>query len=224
VVFQVSATDPTKPGTANDDTNSYTAYLDSHSKKVGFKTSSVNGEAVGMAVEADLDNGTFCITDNGKSPGNRIYLDTGAKSGSPKFQVNIQSGATFLFDNEHCIIKVPKGIIIQSGERVVIDSPLTVLNIAKTGSVIINAGSFALNTVSDAVFAVGGVIGLNAIATKVMGTLVSGATRVAKLAKGSLGGAYQPVTLSDPLEGSVSNANNSSDIDTSNIVTNLPVV
>lgn len=223
VVFEVSATDPTKPGGEKNDTNTYSAYLDSHNKKIGFSSSTANGEAVGMVMEADLTNGTFYLTDNSESPGNRIFLDTGAKSGSPKFQVNIRSGATFLFDNEHCIIKVPKTTLIQSGERIVFDSPLTIFNTSKVGAIIFNCSSFVIDTTKDIILKASGVIGLNSTATKIMGVLTAASVRLSGLFKGPVGSSYTPTTVSDVLDGSVSEANNSPDTDTSTPVTNLPV-
>jgi hypothetical protein len=223
VIFEVGATDPNKPGAEKNDSNTYSAYLDSHNQKVGFKTSKANGEAVGFALEADLAAGTFYITDDSTSPGNRIFLDSGAKSGSPKFQVNISSGTTLLFDNDHCIIKVPKAFVVQSGERIVFDSPLTVFNLNKVGTIIINTSGFVVNATKDIILKASGVIGLNGVATKIMGVLAAGSVRLSGLFKGPVGSEYTPSAVSDPLEGSVSESNNSPDTTTSTPVTSLPV-
>jgi hypothetical protein len=223
VHFEVGATDPTKPGVEKDDTNTYSACLDSHNKVISVKSAKANGEACAFNMTADLAAGTFFVSDDTAGPGNRIYLDTGTKSGSPVFQVNISDGTAIKFQNGNIFVSAPKGVFISSKERIVFDSPLTVMNLSKAGAVIINAANIALNAASGAVITAGGVFGVNAAASKIAGMLATAALRVSSFAHGGVGGAYQPVSVGDPSTGSAVTPSNVSDEDTSNIVSTLPV-
>lgn len=215
IQVEVGATDPTKPGTDKDDNNTYSAYLDSHNKKVGIKTSQANGEAAAFWLEADLEAGHFFISDNSEDPGNRIFLDTGAVSGVPTFQVNLTSGIVLKFEKDNAFIKIPKMLQIDAGERIVMNSPLTVFNISKAGAVIINAASVAINGAKDVVLTAAA-IGLNG-ATKVSGVLAAASARIANAVKGGVSGSYSPATVSRPQDTPVSMPSNSPDTSTSGV-------
>lgn len=211
IVIEVGASDPNKPSTAKDDTNTYSAYLDSHNKKVGLKTSSNNGEVAAFSMEADLAEGTFHITDNGQDPGNRIFMDTGAKSGVPVFQVNTSTGLTLKFEGDNLYIKVPGKCIVDAKERIVFNSPITVFNTDKAGTVIVNAMTIAINAGKDAILTAGSVIGLNAQSVKVGGVLITESLRAARAVKAALGSLYKAATIQRPAETPVVNSNNAAD-------------
>ena len=210
--IEVGASDPTKPGQEKDDTNTYYACIDSDQKKVEFKTSKANGEVAAFAMTADLAAGTFVITDDSESPGNRIFMDTGAKSGTPMIQMNLSTGSTLQFNNNDIFIKLAGKFVVMSGERIVFDAPLVVVNRNKAGVVIINAASLAINTAADLVMTLGGVFGVNTAAAKISGVLVAAAARVGSLAKGAAGSSYTPATISDPISGSSTVPSNSADV------------
>ncbi len=208
---EVSATNPDSPGEENNDTNTYSAYLDSDRKKVGFKTSKKNGEAVGVAAEFDLNNGTFVLTDDSGDTNNRIFMDSGKVSGVPVIQMNLNNGSMIKLEGENLIIKVKGKILISSSERIILDAPILLMNIKKAGAFIVNAASIALNATGDIVQSASGVIGLNSVGTKVSGFLAAGATRLESLTKGSAGSSYSPSEISDPVMGGVSSSSNSPD-------------
>lgn len=215
--FEVAATDPSKPGVAKDDTNTYSAYLDSENKKIGMKTSAANGEVTAFSMEADLAEGTFHLSDNSKDPGNRIFLDTGTKSGTPVFQVNLSSGITLKFEGDNAFMKIPGKFEIDVTERFVINSPIMVFNLEKTGSFIINAMNVAVNTAKDVVITAGGVFGLNTASSKISGLLIAAAVRSANVVKAPAGSNYTPVSIARPQEDPVKDASNTSDTDASGI-------
>lgn len=207
--FEIGAIDPNKPGTEKTDENTYSAYLDSDQKKVGFRTSKANGEAMALKMEADLAAGTFYISDDSDSPGNRIYMDMGTVSGVPTFQINLTSGIVFKFEKDNAFIKIPKKLEIDVGERIVFNSPLTVFNINKAGTFIVNAANVTINGAKDIVLAAAA-IGLNG-ATKVGGVFVAASARIANAIKGSASGEYNGATVSRPQESPVSTPSNSPD-------------
>lgn len=199
-VMEVGATDPTKPGVDKDDTNTYSGYLDSHNKKVGFKTSTVNGEACAFTMEADLAAGTFYISDNGSDPGNRIFLDTGSKSGVPVFQVNLASGAALKFEGDNGFIKIPKKFEISAGERIVMNSPIIAFNLTTVGTFIINAANIAINASKDIMMSASNTVGISAVSTKIAGVLIAATVRAVTVVKGAFGTPYAPVSVARPEE------------------------
>lgn len=209
--MEIGATDPTKPGQTKDDKNTYSTYMDSEKQIIGFKTSAVNGEAMALTCHADLKSGTFILTDDSASPANRIFLDSGKISGTPQLQLNISSGVTIKMNGKDLLIKVPGKFLVQSDERIVFDSPLTVFNIGKKGSFIVNAANVAINTAASMIISAGSVFGVNAAASKIAGFFVAGASRLVSATKGPVGGDYTPVTIGDPLKGSVSTPSNNAD-------------
>jgi hypothetical protein len=211
VQIEVGAIDPKKQGVEKSDDNTYSAYLDSVNKKVGMRTSKANGEAAAFTLEADLAAGTFYISDDSEGVGNRIFLDTGTVSGKPAFQVNLTTGTTLKFDDKDVFLKVPGGFFVDIGERAVINSPLTVINTAKKGTIIVNAMSIVLNSGKDIILTAGGVIGLNSVATKIGGVLVAAAARIANAVKGPAGADYKAASISDPLKSQVKDASNTAD-------------
>jgi len=215
VVFEVAAIDPEKPRSEKDDTNTYSAYLDSHDQKVGFKTSQANGEVTALSMMGDLKEGTFHLSDNTPGVANRIFLDSGAKSGVPVIQLNLSSGAVIKMEGDNIYIKVPKKLFIDVGERFIINSPLTIFNISKVGTVIINASSVAVNAVKSFVVSAA-TIGLNG-ATKVGGVFVAASARIANAVKGSAGSEYTPASVSRPIESPVTEGSNSPDTSMSGI-------
>lgn len=211
VHFEVGASPPDKPGQEKDDSNTYSAYLDSDAKKVGFKTSQANGEVAAFSMEANLEKGTFHLSDNNPNVKNRIFLDTGSVSGVPVIQLNLSSGATIKMQGEDVFIKVPKKLLIDVGDRFVINSPLTIFNLSKTGTVIINAVDVTINAAKSLVTAAAS-IGLNG-ATKVGGVLKASQAKVSNLVKGAVSGEYSGASVSRPEEGPVTNSSNSPDTD-----------
>jgi hypothetical protein len=212
--LEVAAGDPTKPGTTKDDTNTYVAYIDAVAKKIGVKTSQANKEAMAFTMEADLGAGTFYASDKPTDPdkiGNRIFLDTGAVSGTPKFQVNLSVGTTLTLDGENMLISVPKGLLIKAGDRIVFDSPITVLNLSNKGTIFLNAANLAVNAGKDFIVTAGNVIGLNARSTKIGGVLVATAARISAIVHGVFGSNYSPSTIQRPQDTSVKDASNSAD-------------
>lgn len=213
VIVEVGATDPTKPGQAKDDSNTWSAYLDSERKVFGVRTSAVNGEATSMRIHGDMDAGTLLITDSSESPGNRIFLDTGTKSGTPSFHVNLSTGITLKMQGKDLLLKVPGKMLLSSDERIVLDSPLTVFNVEKKGNVIINAAALVLNATGDAIVKAGGVFGITAATSKVTGMFTAAVAKLGSLGKGPVTGEYSGVEISDPVNGDVSIPTNSSDTD-----------
>lgn len=213
VYIEVPATDPSKDTSEEkDETNTYSAYLDSDQKRVGFKTSKKNGEVVAMVMEADLEKGTLIISDDSGGPNNRIFLDTGKVSGTPVIQFNLNNGSMVKMEGEDLIMKVKGRIAIKSEDRIILDAPLVLLNIQKVGSVVINAASVYLNAAADIISSAGGVLGLNAAATKVSGFFAAGAARLESLTKGPSGSEYSGGGVSgDGITGDVSSSTNSSD-------------
>lgn len=209
VQIEVAATDPTKPGTEKTDENTYSVYMDSDRKKVGMKTSQSNGEVTAFSMEADLENGTFHLSDNTKEPNNRIFLDTGAKSGVPVIQLNLSSGAVLKMQGDDVFIKVPKKLFIDVGERFVINSPLTVFNLNTVGVVLINAANVSIKATKSFIVDAA-TIGLNG-ATKVGSVLVAASARINSLVKGSAGSNYTGVTIKRPEETSPVEPSNSPD-------------
>jgi hypothetical protein len=209
--FDIAATDPSKPGVDKDDTNTYSLYMDSQNKKLGGKTSKANGEVAAFSFEFDLAAGTFHITDDSEEPGNRIFLDVGAKTGKPVFQVNLSTGLAMKFEKDDAYFKIPKKLIIDVGDRFILNSPLTIFNLSKKGAVIINASSVAINTARDFIVSASNAIGLSAAATKVGGILVAAGLRTPNAVKGAAGSDYKPVSVNRPEESPVSEANNQAD-------------
>ena len=218
--MEIGASDPSKPGGTKDDTNTYSCVMDSVNKIATFKTSKANGEAVAWNATFDMAKGVFYISDDTKSPGNRIYLDTQ----TPMFQVNLHDGTTLQLNNGNGFIKIPKGFQIDAGERIVFNAPLVVLNVAQVGSVIINCAYFAVNSAKDIILNAANVFGVKAVASKIMGgVLVAAGIRVSTFAKGSVGAAYTASEVADPTVGEASTPSNNPDTDDSNLVVQLPV-
>lgn len=211
--FEIGATDPSKPGVQKDDTNTYSMWMDSDQQTVGFKTAKANGEACALFVVADLKAGTLRISDDSADPGNRIYLDTGTKTGTPIFQVNLTSGAVLKFEKDDAFIKIPKKFLVQAGDRIVIDSPLFIANVAQKGAFIINAANVAINTTKDVVITAAGVLGLNAASTKISGVLVAAVARIGNAIKGPFGSPYKNISVQNPTETPVIPATNTADVD-----------
>jgi hypothetical protein len=209
VSIEISARDPKKPGVEIDDTNTYSAYLDSENKRVGFKTSKANGEVAAFSMEVDLKAGTLYITDDTKEPGNRIFLDTGVESGKSIFQVNLSTGSTFKLEDKDAFIKIPGMLQIDAGDRIVMNSPLTVFNISKKGVIIFNAAHIAFHAVKDFVVACG-IIGLNG-ATKIGGVLAASRAKIGEAVKAPVSGEYKPADIDRPEETPVKVPSNSAD-------------
>lgn len=210
VHFEISATDPTKPGVENDDTNSYTIYADSDEKKIGIKTSKANGEAMAFVMEADLAAGTFYIADQGGNPGNSLFMDTGGASGVPAFQISLSSGVALKFEGENAFLKIPKNFFVSAGDRIVMDSPLMVFNRQKSGTIIFNAATIAFKSASDIVFdAI--VVGLNTTSTKIVGILAAASAKITNLIKAPVNGQYNGASCDRPEETPATTPNNSPD-------------
>lgn len=217
VYVEIGASDPTKPGSIKDDTNTYTAYLDSDEKKLGFKTSQANGEVVAFSMEADLSQGTFHLSDNSDDPKNRIFLDTGTSSGQPAFHINLNSGATLRLEGDNLFIKIPGKMIIDVGDRFILNSPLSIFNLKQTGSIIINAANIAINGAKDFIVKSGNVIGLSSLSTKISGVLNAAAIKSMTIVKGNFGNDYNGVSIRRAEDTTPTNANNNADTDTSGI-------
>lgn len=210
IVHEVSATDPTKPGVPNDDTNSYTIGMDSDKGIIFLKTSKANKEPVAWSIEVNTKTGVLHITDDAQSPGNRIVLDTGATSHAPVFQVNLSTGAALQIEGENAYLKVPKNIQIVSGERIVLDSPLLIFNKSAKGTVIINAATVAV-TATAGFLVKSALVGLDAASTKLTGIIIAAGGRIANLVRGPVGGGYSMPTVSDPNSGPARGGSNSAD-------------
>lgn len=208
LVTEVSASDPSKPPREKDDTNTYTSYMDPVNKKVGFKTSKDNGEVSAIAFDADLAKGTATLSDD---DGNFIMLDTGKVSGAPFLHMALNTGITIKLQDKDLLIKVPGKMLVSSGDRMIFDSPITIFNLEKKGSFIVNAASVAFNAAGDIIHAAGGVLGLNGAAAKVKGMLVAATMRVGDISRGPLGPEYTGPTISQPLESPVRDGNNTPD-------------
>ena len=217
VYLEVAAIDPTKPGATKDDTNTYSAFLDSENQRVGIKTSKANKEAIAFSMEADLKAGTFHISDDSEDPGNRVFLDTGAVSGVPAFHVNLISGTTFKMEGDNIFVKVPGKYVIDVGDRFVINSPIIVFNLEKVGDFIINTANVAINTSKDFIITAANVVGINSISTKISGMLIAASLRTATAIKASAGSNYEPITISRPQESSVEGGSNNADTDLSGL-------
>jgi hypothetical protein len=209
VQFEVAAIGADKTGGEKNDSNTYSAYLDSENQKVGFKTSQDNGEVAAFSMEADLKKGTFHLSDNKDGVKNRIYMDTGSSSGVPIIQLNLSSGATIKMEGDDVYIKVPKRLLIDAGDRIIVNSPLTIFNINQTGTVLINAANVTINSAKDFV-STAATIGLNG-ATKIGGVLVAASARIATLVKGSAGSNYTGASVRRPEDTPVSTPSNSPD-------------
>lgn len=210
IAFEIGAMPADGKGGEKSDANTYSAYLDSVNQKAGFKTSKANGEAAAFSVEFDLKAGSFTVSDDTASPGNRIHLDSGVGTGNPLFQVNLSSGLTLKFENENAMITVPKKLLINAGERIVFNSPLTIFNLSQVGAVIVNAANIALNGAKD-VIVTGSVFGVNSTASKFGGVLVAAAARITNIVKGSAGSNYTPTAINRPEESPVVPGSNSPD-------------
>jgi hypothetical protein len=213
VHMEVAATDPTKPGVTKDDTNTYSGWMDSDAQTMGLKNSKANGEAVAFSCQFDLKKGIFHLSDDSADPANRIYLDTGTVSGTPAFQVNLSSGATFKFEGDNAFIKVPGKFEIDAGDRIIFNAPLTVFNLTKAGTFIVNASSLAFNAAKDLVITAGNVVGINAASTKVSGFLGTAMLRATNAVKGAFGSGYESSNVSSPEDGSVTAVSNNADTD-----------
>ena len=210
VTFEVAAMPDSSVGGEKNDTNTYSATLDSINQKMFIKSSKANGEAVAFNCEFDLKAGTMTISDDSESPGNRIHLDSGVVSGSPLFQVNLSTGLTLKFENENAMITVPKKLLINAGERIVLNSPMTVFNLSQAGAVIINAANIALNGAKDVIIT-GSVFGVSAASSKFAGILIAQGARIANIVKGALGGSYSPTTVNRPQESPLVSSSNTPD-------------
>ena len=211
IYMHVAATDPTKPGEERTDDNSYHLYADSDKGLIGFKSSAVNGEACRFTGEVNTKSGTFVISDDSTSPGNRIVLKSGVGGDAPFCQINLSSGITLKLEGDNFYLDVPGSININAKNRILFNSPIIAIGITAATDIIINGASVAINSAKDVVLNATRAIGINAVATKVGGAFVMGQARVAALFKGSAGSDYTPATLSDPISGSVSEPSNSPD-------------
>ena len=209
----------TADGVKNDDTT-YSFYMDSVTKKIGFKTSSVNGEACRFSGEFDLASGMWSITDNpgdtagsdsGSGDGNRIFMDTGSKSGTPVFQVNNSKGTTIKFQGEDCYIKVPKRLFVDIGERAILNSPITFLNRDTVGYVFVKARSIVVETAKDITAKIGGVLGIDVSSTKITGDLIVGRIRAISFIKGVVGSLYKSSTCAPADTAGVTVVDNAAD-------------
>lgn len=211
-------TSSTPDGEKNDDTT-YSFYMDSIAKKIGFKTSMVNGETNQFSGEFDLAAGTWSITDNssvtkaddGSSVGNRIYMDTGSVSGIPVFQVNIASGATLKFQKDDCYIKIPKKCFVDIGERLVYNSPLTYINNTAAGYIFVNAKNVVVSVAKDITATIGGVLGISAPNTKLSGNFIAANIRAVSFITGVVGAIYKSSICSNPSFDNVTEASNVAD-------------
>lgn len=211
VHIEIAATDPMKPGQEKTDKNTYSVYADSETKRMGMKSSKVNGEAAAFSSEFDLANGTFHISDDSEDPGNRIFLDTGSKSGVPAFQVNLKTGLTLKMEGNDIYIKVPGKLMIDVKDRFVINSPLTIFNLKAVGYVFINTGSLVINASKDFIANVKNVIGLNALSTKVNGFLIALKFKTPNALKAPVSGQYEAPTYAKAEEGIVNSKTNTPD-------------
>jgi len=222
IYLELSSTDPKKPGVVSDDTNRWILYADTDKKKFGIRTSIANGEVGKFHIEGDLTAGTFTLTDGEGDDSNNVVFDTGADSGVPIFSVSLGEKASFQMTNQDLMINIPRKFIVKSGERVLFDSPLTVFNESRKGSIIFNALNMALNATSSLVIT-SSVFSAIVSATKLMGTTVLDKLRVSKFGKGPVGSAPSPVSVGDPYSADASSPSASPDSDLGTPVTSLPV-
>lgn len=210
VQFEVSALSPDGKSSDKNDSNSYTGFIDSERKVFGLKTSMANGEVCSWALGGDTANGTFHISDAHPSGvSNRIFLDTGAVSGVPVIQLNLSSGTTIKMEGDDVYIKVPKRLFIDAGDRIVINSPLTIFNVSQIGSILVNAANITI-TASKSFVSSAATIGLNG-ATKIGGVLVAASARIATLVKGSAGSSYTGSSIRRPEDTPVVDPSNNPD-------------
>lgn len=199
MVIEIGAMSADGKGGEKSDDNTYMAYLDSIDQKMGLKSSAANGEVSAFSVEFDMKLGTMVVSDKNDGTGNRIFMDTGAKSGTPILQMNLSSGATLKMEGDNAMISIPKKLLINAGERIVFNSPITIFNQSTAGSIIFNAANIAINGAKDIILTTS-VMGINAASTKIAGVLVAAAARIADLVKGSAGTNYKATTVSRPAE------------------------
>lgn len=201
------------PNEEKTDNNTYSEEWNSKEGYVDLlRTSKVNGEACGLFFGFNTKEGRMMISDDtgnekAGTPANFLVIDFA----NQVLQFTNNSKSVFRIDKKSCYVTVEEDFIVSAKRKVVMDTPLFILNKAKAGAVIINAASVAVNASSDVVMTAARV-GINA-ATKIAGVLVAGATRLLSYTTGAVGAAYSPVTA-DYTDTAPSYADNASDTDT----------
>lgn len=198
------------------DKNTYFWELSSLDQHFLLRLSRNTGEAFAYTFKIDAKNGMVVLTDDtsvqtaksdgASSPSNSIMLDSAKKI----IQITNASKAVVSLNDQDVLISAPRDVCIAAKRQIIMDAPLTTLNRAQSGSIVVNCTNYALNA-TDCVFTTSrlGVSG----AVKLGGPVVTGALRALSVVTGPVASLYA-ATTSNLSDGSVNAPSNTSDTDT----------
>ena len=216
--FSVSAS-PTNTDPSKTDAQTYSCEVNTIDQKISIRTSQANGEATAFRFEADLKAGKWYSTDNlsdtDTQSANRVYMDTGATSGKPCYQVNLKTGICLQMLEKDLHITVPGKFFLNVADRTIFNTPLFIFNEGATGNVIANITSITANIAKDAISNIGGVFGVNAASSKFSGVVIATAFRGLDFLYGAVGDLYKRLKINNATMGDAIDPDNSADSDIS---------
>lgn len=216
--LEISAS-PDNKGASKTDNATYSLEMNSIDQTFNFRSSVANGEACGFRVGMDMKKGTWFSTDNQdeneNENSNRVFMDTGAKSGTPVYQVNLKSGISARMVGKDFYLKVPGKAFVDIADRLVVNTPLFVFNPTVAGNVIANVANIGLTAAKDVVFNIGGVFGVNTTSAKFSGMVVTQTIRSTMFLYGAVSTLFKPMSIKNVNLGDPQPGGNSADTDAS---------
>mgnify|MGYP001390395366 CR=1 FL=1 len=216
--FAVSAS-PTNTDPSKTDEQTYSAEINTIDQTIEIRTSQANGEASAFRFKADLKNGQWSstddVSDSNTGTANRVFMDTGATSGHPCYQVNLKTGVCLQMLDKDLHVTVPGKFFINVEDRTIFNTPFFLFNPDGGGTVIANVASLTVNVAKDAIASIGGVFGVSASSSKFSGVVIASAFRGLDFLYGAVGKIYTGATIGNPTLGDPQIPNNDSDTDIS---------
>lgn len=216
--FEVSAA-PNNTSGSKTDNMTYSFEMNSIDQTITMRTSKANGEGAAFRFGANLKKGTWFATDdqdeNNDKTANRFFLDTGAVSKTPTYQINLNTGICLRMVKKDFHLDVPGKAFINIKDRLIIGSPIIMFNPEKAGAFIGKFTSVGWKVSKDFVADVGGVFGVNSKSVKFAGPVIAAGFRGAAFMYGALGGLFRAATLGNAEAGSVSEPGNGADMNVS---------
>lgn len=216
--FEVSATGENMDA-AKTDSGSYSVELNSINQTLSVRTSTANGEATGFRLGVDMKKGTWFATDNQDEnvadTANRVFMDTGAVSKTPTYQINLNSGIAVRMVKKDMHVTIPGKLFINIADRMVLNVPLMVLNPEKPGNIIANVIGLSIKATKDVVLTASGVLGVNVASSKFSGIVVANGFRGLNFVTGAVGSLFNGVSIGNVPQGTPVDGKNSPDTDVS---------
>ena len=195
-------------GQTKTDNNTYSFTADPTKGFVRLKTSKKLGEPFAYTFNFDTKNGIVTISDDVNVEDNSPGSDTTAKSSSGSGQPNrivMQSADNMIMLNnaektsvrlagENLYAYAPQTVQISAGGQLILDAPLTTVNLDQKGIIVINGEAVGMNAESFVMDV--SRVGING-SLKIMQTLVTNIIRNSMFVHGDVGEAYTGPTINN---------------------------